>query len=298
MKLGIRMILVLVSVALGAAALLGLVFGATSPVIEEQKEKAKKEALAQLMPDADTFIAQSVIEDSDTSVVYLAYRNGEKIGLVFTVSPRGYAGPVETMVGLSQDSSICAVRIASAAEGLKETPGLGARVLEDWFRDQFKGLKQEDVNLKKDGGKVEAITAATISSRAVTSGIRNGLGRYLPYLGQAPQPCPDSAIADSASDSTSSGTPCIKKVVVANGFAGSFNVVVMLTPEGKIAKVAIPAKDFPETEGYGTLCLEESFLVRFTGLESSEQVENVQAVTGATRTSQAVKTAVASSLGK
>lgn len=301
MKLGIKMILVLVVVSLGAAALLGLVFGVTAPVIAEQKEKARKEALGELIPDADTFVARTVVEEADSNVIYLAYKNGQKIGLVFTVSPRGYAGPIETMVGVKKDSSISSIRIASAAEGLKETPGLGARVLEDWFRDQFKGLKQQDVNLKKDGGKVDAITAATISSNAVTSGIRRGLGRYIQYLGEGEE-------EGEPSDSTSSrsGNPAdttarrelVKKVITQKGYVDpEFLVVVYFDDSNRIARVQIPEKSFEETAD-AIKCCEDNFLNRFVGIARAEDVAKVEAVTGASRTSDSIKVAVAKAFGK
>ncbi|NLI98336.1 FMN-binding protein [bacterium] len=84
----------------------------------------------------------------------------------------------------------------------------------------------------------------------------------------------------------------ISQAVRASGFGGEFTVVVKLFPDGRIAKVEISALDFPETEGYGTRCLEESFLSRFTGLSSSKEVLGVDGVTGATVTSNAIKNAV------
>jgi electron transport complex protein RnfG len=65
---------------------------------------------------------------------------------------------------------------------LKETPGLGIKVREDWFRDQFRGKKSEELLLKKDGGELDAVTAATISSRAVVNGVREGIERYVQHL--------------------------------------------------------------------------------------------------------------------
>ena len=59
-----------------------------------------------------------------------------------------------------------------------ETPGLGTKVTEPKFRDQFKSKEGNDLKLKKDGGSVDAITAATISSRAVANGVHEGMEWY------------------------------------------------------------------------------------------------------------------------
>jgi len=186
MKLEVKMIVVMLGVALGSALLLGMVFSITAPVIAAQKEQARAEALAMLLPEAESFKPDTIIEGTDTAVIYYGLdAESLKIGLVFTVAPKGYAGPIETMVGLRRDSTVSAIRIASAAEGMAETPGLGANVTQDWFRDQFKGLRLEELRLTKEGGKIEAITAATISSNAVTSGVREGVERYLPYMGES-----------------------------------------------------------------------------------------------------------------
>lgn len=299
MRLEVKMVLVLMGVALGSAALLGLVFGVTAPVIVAQKEAARQEALAMLLPEADSFRAEQVVIEEDTGAVYHAYNEkGEKIGIVFTVAPRGYAGPVETMVGLRADSSLSAIRIASPAEGLKETPGLGARVLEDTFRNQFKGLKHDDLYLLKEGGEIDAITAATISSNAVTSGVREGVERYICYLGEdpAPQAETEPSPAESVPPEPSNPSKLTKRLVAVEGYGGEFKVIVRLDSKGKIAEVLIPAEGFNETFGIGSRCREREFLSRFKGLASADEVKATDVVTGATATSEAVKEAVIQAL--
>ncbi len=83
----------------------------------------------------------------------------------------------------------------------------------------------------------------------------------------------------------------------ASGFGGEFTVVVKLFSDGRIAKVEISALNFPETEDYGTRCLDESFLSKFIGLSSSKEVLGVDAVSGATVTSNAIKNAVSQAFG-
>jgi Na+-translocating ferredoxin:NAD+ oxidoreductase subunit G len=297
MKLGLKMILVMLVVALSSAGLLGVVFGVTSPTIAEQKQQAKMQALSMLLPQAaeDGFTEQQVVIDGDTSVIYQACdKNGNKVGLVFTVTPKGYGGPVETMVGLQMDSTVSAIRVASAAEGMAETPGLGSNVTTDWFRDQFKGLRPDELSLTKEGGKIEAITAATISSNAVTSGVRQGVALYLPYLFEdANGDIEEVEIDTSDTSETSEGedTSVITKTIATEGYAGEFKVVVSMK-DGTITEVAIPRDGFEETAGVGTQCCEPGFLDKFEGLTSAKDVMAVDAVSGATVTSEAVKKAV------
>lgn len=202
MRLEVKMVLVLVGVALGSAGLLGVVYGVTAPRIAEQKVIARQEALGMLMPHAERFEQDTV----DGEVIYYAYSGEDRLGLVFTVAPKGYAGPIETMVGVNMDSTLSAIRIASAAEGMAETPGLGANVVQDWFRDQFKGLRPEELYLTSvegQDGKIEAITAATISSNAVTTGVRDGVKKYLPYLYEESA---DEGLDDPVRDSNQTDT--------------------------------------------------------------------------------------------
>ncbi|TET22095.1 MAG: FMN-binding protein [Candidatus Stahlbacteria bacterium] len=274
MRLEVKMVLVLMGVALGSAGLLGLVFGVTAPVIVAQKEAARQNALAMLLPEAERFEPDTLISDGDTSIIYHAYDEKKtKIGIVFTVAPRGYGGSVETMVGLRADSTISAIRIASAVEGMRETAGLGARVLEDTFRNQFKGLKHDDLYLAKEGGRIDAITAATISSNAVTIGVREGVERHLPYL-----------------------VEMAEREMTAQGYVGEFKVIVHLSKGGKITRIEIPLEGFNETTAIGTQCCEPGFLARFVGLSSAAEVKAVDAVSGATVTSEAVKEAVIQAL--
>jgi len=299
MRLEVRMVLVLMGVVLVSAGLLGLVFGVTAPVIAAQKEAARQEALVMLLPEADSFRADTVVIEGDTGVVYHAYdEKGAKVGLVFTVTPKGYAGSIETMVGLRVDSTVSAIRIASAAEGLKETPGLGARVLEDTFREQFQGLRHDDLYLAKEGGRIDAVTAATISSNAVTSGVRKGVERYICYLGEGPVKEVETkpAATDSLPAKPAETSKFIERVVTASGYAGEFKVIVRLDEKGRIAEIEIPKAGFEETEGFGSRCREKEFLSLFKGLGSADEVKTIDAVSGATVTSEAVKKAVIQAL--
>ncbi|MDD5382526.1 MAG: FMN-binding protein [Candidatus Margulisbacteria bacterium] len=90
-------------------------------------------------------------------------------GQAIAVSPRGYGGPIEMLVGVDPVGKVSGVKILSQ----RETPGLGANIVKPKFLDQFKGKSLKDpLEPKKD---IDAITGATISSRAVCVGVKEAL---------------------------------------------------------------------------------------------------------------------------
>jgi len=104
------------------------------------------------------------------------------VGIVFRVFPRGYAGIILVTIGLDLNRQITGIKVAGPGEILKETPGLGAKVVESVFTEQFIGKSVDQLVLKKDGGEIDAITGATVSSRAVCNGIKKGMTTYVCYL--------------------------------------------------------------------------------------------------------------------
>jgi len=103
-----------------------------------------------------------------------AYKDNNLVGTVFKVTGKGYGGPIQILFSLDKNKNITKVIIVKQ----DETPGLGTKITEKKFLDQFTGKDKEDVTLKKDdiqNGKIDAITAATISSRAVTNAIKEEL---------------------------------------------------------------------------------------------------------------------------
>jgi len=306
MKLELKMILVMLGVVVVSGGLLAVVYGYTAEIITENEEDSKKQALIELLPEADStaFKEDTIISEEDTSVIYHAYDEaGKKVGLVFTVSPKGFAGPIVTMVGLRTDTTVSAILVIT----MSETPGLGAGVTDTSFSNQYMGLKPDEIFLSSAGGKIDAITASTISSNALTSGVREGVELYTPYLFLEPGERPYSTSSEEPRDSTStdesSDVPgeegeLVKKVIKQTGYVDDeFTVIVLLDNDGAIVGVEIPGEDFSETPGYGDKCLSSSFTDLFKGLKTQGEVSEVQAVTGATSTSDSVKTAVSKALG-
>jgi len=173
----IRMIRSLVLICIVAAGLLSWVYSFTKDRIEEDTRQKVRANLVELLGDT-TLTFKSVLSDT----LWEFYRDTTKLGIIFRSYGRGYGGPIPVLVALSLDTTVLAIRPATPAEGLKETPGLGTRITEPEFTHQFKNKKPSQIKLKKDGGEIDAITGATISSRGVVEAIQVGIAKYLKYL--------------------------------------------------------------------------------------------------------------------
>lgn len=170
------MVISLVLSCVLAAVALSQVYAMTKPVIEKQRFDATVRALSEVLPQAKSY--KDVEKDS---LWYGLDEGGAKVGLVIRVGMRGYGGPVPILVGLDLTGKVVGLKVASPAEGLKETPGLGLKSTERWFSDQFVGA-DSTVRLKKEGGTIDAISGATITSRAATNGIAAGIRKYSSHL--------------------------------------------------------------------------------------------------------------------
>lgn len=175
----LKLALVLCVAASVSAATLSIIYSVTRPTIDEFKTKKLQSDLKEVLKGATEF--QEIITDTLWRGVD---STGEFLGIAFKVFPKGYGGPIETLAGLGTDTTVTGIIVASPAEGMRETPGLGIKVREEWFRNQFKEKKKERLLLKKDGGELDAVTAATISSRAVVNGVKEGIERYMQHLNE------------------------------------------------------------------------------------------------------------------
>jgi len=97
-------------------------------------------------------------------------------GLAFQVFPRGYKGEIPVLVGVDSAGVITGIIIPKA--NLRETPGLGMKVADSSFIARLIGRAANALKLKRDGGEIDAVSGATVSSRAVCNGIRNGYEKY------------------------------------------------------------------------------------------------------------------------
>ncbi|MBR7132475.1 MAG: FMN-binding protein [Clostridia bacterium] len=110
---------------------------------------------------------------------YIALKDGKHQGYIFITSAKGYGGEVSVMTAVTPDKKVKAVSILDATN---ETPGLGQNVTKEGFYSQF-SQKSADITLVKNGAESEnneinAVTGATISSRAVTKAVNEALERF------------------------------------------------------------------------------------------------------------------------
>ncbi|MDQ7794829.1 MAG: FMN-binding protein [bacterium] len=147
-----------------AAGALTWVESVTGGAIEARAVEARQAALRVVLPDATTFVDRSddpaLAEDPNVLEVNQGERDGQPVGLVFLVSTTGYGGSVQVLVGVDAAGSLSALKVMSAAG---ETAGLGTRITEPWFQEQFAG-KSGSLQF---GPGLDSLTGATISARAV-----------------------------------------------------------------------------------------------------------------------------------
>ncbi|MGV8827102.1 MAG: RnfABCDGE type electron transport complex subunit G [Breznakibacter sp.] len=168
-----NMLLTLLVITLISGASLGGMYKLTKAPIEASKQAKQQNAISQVTPEFDNDPAAEAIEATteDGSVIKLfpAKKSGELVGMaVESVTNKGFGGEVRIMIGFAPDGSIINYQVLEH----KETPGLGTKMGE-WFRTD-KGAQSilgknpgsNNLTVVKDGGEVDAITAATISSRA------------------------------------------------------------------------------------------------------------------------------------
>ncbi len=157
------------------AAVAGLALGVTNmitaPAIQVQQEQAADAARRAVLPAAGTFTALTAPEGmKDAFAGYDA--SGALVGKTGTIVAKGYGGEIEITVGVDLSGAITGVSIGGAS--FAETAGLGARAKEAWFGAQFTG-KLSPIAIVKDGGDIDAITSATITSRAVTNAVNTAV---------------------------------------------------------------------------------------------------------------------------
>jgi electron transport complex protein RnfG len=176
----ISLIAVPTTICIVAGLALAFVYGRTKEPIAQAELKAKNKAIANVLPSGDEGPVEMCVVDADgnTNTFYVMRKETRIVGVAIEgSSPKGYNGNIDVMVGV--DTSFNQVQ---AVEILKqqETPGLGANCTGEKFRGQFNGRNVDTTNWRvtKDGGDLDAITAATITSRAAAEAVASALDTY------------------------------------------------------------------------------------------------------------------------
>ena len=163
-----RLVIILFVVTAVVALLLGLVDFITRDKIAANV-KEKTDAAMRMVLAADSYTELESFTDASGLVksVYIAENSdGSFIGYVSEVSPNGFGGAINMVVGVDTYGNISGISIVK----MTETSGLGANAANTSFREQFVG-KTGPLAVDKDGGEIVALTGATITSRAVTDGV-------------------------------------------------------------------------------------------------------------------------------
>ena len=180
-----NMTVALVIVCTLSALILAYVHRKTEAPIKAVKDNLELRAIAKIVPegfDNNPFAERTHIATSDNKrlTMYPVRRDGIIVALAIkSYTNRGFGGKMEIMVGFTLDGSIHHDELVFG----EETPGLGTKVADEAFAGQFKGLNPDkiDFRVKKDGGDIDAVTAATISSRAVIDAIQRAYDAYTTF---------------------------------------------------------------------------------------------------------------------
>ena len=155
--------------------ILAFVYAKASPMIYKNNEEAEKRALKELMPEAENIskLGEWSIHDKHAKY-FIAKKGGETVGYIIQSFGKGYSSYINTFIAVDKDFKVRKINILSHGE----TPGLGDEIEADSFRNQFKDKDIEHLKVLKTETKeyVQAISGATISSRAVTEdAVKNGV---------------------------------------------------------------------------------------------------------------------------
>ncbi len=170
---------ILCAITLVVALALGAVNAVTAGPIAEQNAQKIKDSLENVMPGAEseqidvpegTTVTTETKNATSVTILsaYKMTKDGADAGYCVEVGPTGFGGAVDTMVGIDGDGKVTGISVISASS---ETPGLGARSTEPEFQAQFADQVGTEVAVAKDGGSIDALTGATITSRAVSEGV-------------------------------------------------------------------------------------------------------------------------------
>lgn len=179
-----HLILSLGIITIVVGAVLAWVYQVTEDPIAQVEKQKKVSAIAAVTPPFDNDPMAETVEvemDGHKIPVHIATQGGKLVGgAVESYSMNGFSGEIDVIYGFNRDGEITGYQVIKHAE----TPGLGAK-MEQWFRDPQgdrsvigHNPSKKELTVKKDGGQIDAITAATISSRAFLDALNRASRAY------------------------------------------------------------------------------------------------------------------------
>lgn len=168
----LAVICIVVTLALSSANAL------TYKKIEDLTTETQNQAMAKLI-EADEYPKLNATTSLGDITYNTAVKDGNTVGLIFIINAKGYGGTdsVSVMTAVNMDNTVASVQIIDVSN---ETPGLGQNVAKESFYSQFSGLKKDisvvkGGNANHDNNEIDAVTGATISSKAVANAVNTAL---------------------------------------------------------------------------------------------------------------------------
>ena len=159
----------LIGACIISGVIIGIVYFITAPIAVEKNEMMTQESMKALVNDADTFK-----EVSGKEKWFTAEKDGKVIAYVVPGESKGYGGAIKMLVAVTSDGKVIDYNILTS----NETPGLGDNAAKEPFKSQLKGKEVKNLTVVKDPSDkedIQAMTGATISSKAVTKGVKEAV---------------------------------------------------------------------------------------------------------------------------
>ena len=239
MKKILQLILSLTLISAVCAAVLAIVNNATKERIANLATLKANNAARAVLP-ASVKAIEPVKDPADASLTaFIGYADDAKTQVAGYAVPgltaKGYGGNIRLMVGLTPDRTVISYQVLAAAE----TPGLGSNLSTPAFIARFKDQPAASVKVTKDGGKIEALTSATITSRAVCDAVANAAQRIDRMEGKA--------VNDSTGEGRAPARPPEGKLLFD---PSTPQEALKVLPKGTATAAALPGKGrFPVFEG-------------------------------------------------
>ena len=276
--------------ALVASVLLAVTNEVTKGPIEQQKLASKMAALNTVLPgcEYEQIEYEGISDDSALDEIFIGKNaDGSIKGYALTANPQGYGGEIPITLGVSEGGYVTQVYVGS----LQETQGLGSRVGDDAFKEQFIAIAADPDTLRND---VDTIAGATISSSAFVNAVQEmltytkGTLGIEPHAGDKDAILAEAAAINGGDEGEDAPVETTTNTYDVTGFA-AFKVDVIVDSNGKIVSVSVPENN--ETPGFGAdLIADQSVFDALVGQDIATAQIDVKS--GATLTSNAINDAL------
>ena len=276
--------------ALVASVLLAVTNEVTKGPIEQQKLASKMAALNTVLPgcEYEQIEYEGISDDSALDEIFIGKNaDGSIKGYALTANPQGYGGEIPITLGVSEGGYVTQVYVGS----LQETQGLGSRVGDDAFKEQFIAIAADPDTLRND---VDTIAGATISSSAFVNAVQEmltytkGTLGIEPHAGDKDAILAEAAAINGGDEGEDAPVETTTNTYDVTGFA-AFKVDVTVDSNGKIVSVSVPENN--ETPGFGAdLIADQSVFDALVGQDIATAQIDVKS--GVTLTSDAINDAL------